>query len=202
MSKITIKPIRTDEWLPDRCLNGTEPFDPKVHMPAPGCPGMNYFRKMDRKALEQLYEHTISKYGGCGFIAWDAGKVIAYHNFFPFDIAREMKFFGCGEKTAEPDRTLVHNCLTIINGDYSRKGICRSLVKESVGWAKINGWKKFEVHMVLPDCERGWQSDQKSCLSFWQKFGFEISSEYEADNETRQFYSVTKRYSMLLSLDC
>ena len=29
---ITIKPIRVNEWLPDRCLNGLEPFDPKYQV--------------------------------------------------------------------------------------------------------------------------------------------------------------------------
>ncbi|HUX94170.1 MAG TPA: hypothetical protein VMV47_00445, partial [Bacteroidales bacterium] len=93
------------------------------------------------------------------------------------------------------------NCLTIVKGDYLRKGISSRLVKESIYWAKTNDWKRFEVHLVLPDCEKGWQSDQKSCLSFWQRFGFNIFKEYDADKETEQYYGVTKRYSLYLPLD-
>jgi hypothetical protein len=55
--------------------------------------------------------------------------------------------------------------------------------------------------LVLPDCEKGWQSDQKSCLSFWERFGFKIFKEYEADKGTKQFYGVSRRYSIYLPLD-
>jgi GNAT superfamily N-acetyltransferase len=104
---------------------------------------------------------TIDKYGGCGFVAWDKGKIIAYHNFFPMEIAQKIKFYGHGFGSPQPDKTLVHNCLTIVKGDYLRKGIASRLVKESINWAKTNDWKRFEVHLVLPDCAKGWQSDQK-----------------------------------------
>ena len=80
------------------------------------------------------------------------------------------------------------------------KGICSHLVKASIDWARNNGWKRFEAHLVLPNCEMGWQSDQKSCLSIWEKLGFRIFMEYDADTETKQLYGVTKRLSMYLSL--
>lgn len=198
---ISIRPIRVDEWLPDRCLNGLEPFDPNYHLPESGCPSINYSQKSNRETLEQLYQLTIDKYGGCGFVAWDKDKIIAYHNFFPLEIAQKNKFYGYGFDSLQPDYTLIHNCLTIVKGDYLRKGISSRLVKESINWARVNNWKRFEVHLVLPDCEKGWQSDQKSCLSFWKKFGFKIFKEYDADKATKQFYGVTKRYSMYLSLD-
>jgi len=198
---IKIKPIRLYEWLPDRCLNGLEPFDPNFHLPESGCSSINYFQKSNRETLEQLYQMTIDKYGGCGFVAWDKDKIIAYHNFFPLELAQKVKFYGYGFDSLQPDKTLVHNCLTIVKGDYLRKGISSRLVKESIYWAKTNNWKRFEVHLVLPDCEKGWQSDQKSCLSFWQRFGFNIFKEYDADKETEQYYGVTKRYSLYLPLD-
>ncbi|MCK9207067.1 MAG: GNAT family N-acetyltransferase [Salinivirgaceae bacterium] len=198
---ITIRPIRVDEWLPDRCLNGLGPFDPNYHLPESGCPSINYSQKSNRKTLEQLYQLTIDKYGGCGFVAWDKDKIIAYHNFFPLEIAQKNKFYGYGFDSLQLDNTLIHNCLTIVKGDYLRKGISSRLVKESINWARVNNWKRFEVHLVLPDCEKGWQSDQKSCLPFWKKFGFKIFKEYDADKATKQFYGVTKRYSMYLSLD-
>ena len=198
---VKIRPIRLGEWLPDRCLNGLEPFDPKSNLPRFGCPSINYSLKNNRETLEQLYQLTINKYGGCGFIAWDNDKIIAYHNFFPSEIAQKIKFYGFCSDSNQSDRILIHNCLTIVGGNYLRKGISSRLVKESLDWAKTNDWKRFEVHLVLPDCEKGWQSDQKSCLSFWERFGFRIFKEYKADKGTEKFYGVTKRYSMYLPLD-
>ena len=91
---IIVKPIKTGEWLPDRCLNGSEPFDPGSHTPACGCPNINYCRKNTRESLEQIYQSAIIKYGGCGFVAWEKEKIIAYHNFFPSEIARQIEFYG------------------------------------------------------------------------------------------------------------
>lgn len=197
---ITIKPINPDEWLPDRCLTGSEPFDPECHLPQAGCPGINYSLQNDRKTLEQLYRSAIKEYGGCGFVAWDNNKVIAYHNFFPSEIARKIKFYGYGIGLYNPDRVLIHNCLSIVRvRDYLRQGICSRLVETSIGWAKNNGWKRFEVYSVLPDSEIGWQSDQKSCLTFWKRLGFEVLNEYDADKMSKEYYGTTKRYSMYLS---
>jgi GNAT superfamily N-acetyltransferase len=198
---ITIRPIRVDEWLPDRCLNGLEPFDPKSKLPESGCPSINYSQKCNRETMKQLYQLTIDKYGGCGFVAWYKDKIIAYNNFFPLEIAQKIKFYGYGFDPPQSDSTLIHNCLTIVKGDYLRKGISSRLVKESINWARTNDWKRFEVHLVLPDCEKGWQSDQKSCLSFWERFGFRIFKEHMADEGSKQFYGVTKLYSMYLPLD-
>lgn len=197
---VSIRPIKLNEWLPDRCLNFSEPFDPKSYLPESGCPSLNYNRKMSRETLVQLYQLSINTFGGCGFVAWDKDKVIAYHNFFPAEIAQNIKFYGYGFDSARSEATLVHHCLTIVKGDYMRKGISSRLVKESIHWGKINRWKRFEVHLTLPDCEKGWRSDQKSCLSFWKQFGFRIFQEYDADEETERFYGVTKRYSMYLPL--
>jgi len=201
IDSIKIKPIKPDEWIPDRCLNGLEPFDPNNHMPESGCPSLNYFQENNRASLEQLYKVAINKYGGCGFVAWDNNKIIAYNNFFPIEVAKQIKFSGHGFDSTYNDKTLIHNCLTIVKGDYLRKGISSRLIKTSIDWAKANDWKRFEVHLVLPDCEKGWQSDQKSCLSFWEQFEFRIFKEYEADAETKQYYGVTKRYSIYLPLD-
>ncbi len=200
-SMIEIRPIKMNEWLPDRCLTGSEPFDPKNHLPECGCPSLNYCIKNDRDSLEQMYRTVINKYGGCGFIAWENEKIIAYHNFFPAETAQQIKFYGSSCRSAEPGKTLVHNCLTVVNGDHRRKGTASRLVLESVNWAKKNGWKRFEVRSVLPDCEKGWQSAQKSCLSFWERFGFQIFEEHAADKETEEYYGVTKSYSIYLSLD-
>jgi hypothetical protein len=201
IDSIIIKPIRLDEWLPDRCLNVTKPFNPIYSIPESGCPSINFCQKNSRKTLEQLYQLTINKYGECGFVAWDNDKVIAYHNFFPLEVAQKIRFYGYTSSSTPSDKVLIHNCLTIGKGSYSRKGICSRLVKASIDWAKTNNWKRFEVHLVLPDCEKGWQSGQKSCLTFWDQLGFRVFKEYDADKETKEYYGVTKCYSMYLSLD-
>lgn len=197
---IEIRRVKLDEWLPDRCLNGAEPFDPNTNLPQTGCSSLNCFKKNNRKALVQLYDSTIKKYGTCGFVAWYKNKVIAYINFFPKEEADRIKFYGYGFNSDSPEKTLVHNCLTIVKGDYLRKGISSRLVENSIAWGKANGWERFEVHSVLPDCEKGWQSSQKSCLSFWKRFGFKVFKKYDANDATRNYYGVTKIYSIYLPL--
>jgi GNAT superfamily N-acetyltransferase len=198
---ITIKPISLHEWLPDRCLNGSKPFNPAAERPQFGCPSLNYFKRNNRDTLEQLYQLALGKYGCCGFIAWVNNQIVGYHNFFSSELAQKIKFYGFGMEPNSSPKTLIHNCLTVVKGDYLRKRIGSKLVKESLNWAKMHGWERFEVHLVLPDCEKGWQSDQKSCVTFWERFGFNIYKEYEADNDTQKYYGVTKRYSMYLTFD-
>lgn len=134
-------------------------------------------------------------------MTWEGDNVIAYHNFFPREMAQEIKFFGWGTEEDTHEKTLVHNCLTMVRGRYFRKGICSSLVKHSLEWAKQNGWKRFEVHLVLPDCEKGWQGEQKTCRTFWEKLRFQVYRSQEADEETRRIFEVDTRYSMFITFN-
>ncbi|QQO07708.1 GNAT family N-acetyltransferase [Breznakiella homolactica] len=196
----TIKPITLDGWLPDRCLSGQEPFDPVSCPPEAGCPGINYSIKHNRETLERLYRSAIETYGGCGFITWERDRVIACHTFFPLQMAKDIKFYGHGSGADSSGRVLVHNCLTAVGGDYARKGIGSRLVTASLDWAKANGWDRFEVHRVLPASEKGWRADQKSCLPFWERFGFRVFREYEAEPEAEAYYGVKKQYSLCLAV--
>jgi len=200
-SEFVIRPISFDEWLPDRCLGGGQPFDPNAYSPEAGCSSLDWFYTHgSREKLEQIYREAIQDYGGCGFVTWDGNKVIAYHTFFPRKIAQKIKFFGWGTQEDTQKNTLVHNCITMVRGAYFRKGICSNLVRHSLKWAKENGWSRFEVHLVLPDCEEGWKSEQKTCRTFWEKLGFQVYRTEEADEGTRNAFSVDKRYSMYLTL--
>ena len=200
-SKFIIRPIRVDEWLPDRCLGGGVPFDAKVCEPEAGCSSIDWFYTHgSREKLEEIYQRAIREYGGCGFVTWEGDKVVAYHNFFPREMARQIKFFGWGTDEDNTEETLVHNCLTMVRGKYFRRGVCSSLVKYSLVWAKENGWERFEVHLVLPDCEEGWHGEQKTCRTFWEKLGFRVYRTQEADAETRHLFGVDVRYSMFLNL--
>lgn len=198
---LDIRPIAMDEWLPDRCLGGGIPIDARQLEPEAGCSSLCWFytatalgisreealarpleeikKEADghpscRDMLVGLYRETIEKHGGCGFVAWLDNKIIGYHNFFPREIARRVKFFGWGTDEDNTSQTLVHNCVTHVRGKYSRKKIGTRLVKRSLAWAKENGWKRFEVHLVFPDVEDGFQSEQKSCRTFWKKLGLSI----------------------------
>jgi GNAT superfamily N-acetyltransferase len=224
---LDIRPIAMDEWLPDRCLVGGEPIDPARLTPQAGCSSLCWFytatalgisreeslarplgevkEEADqdpacREMLVELYRETIETHGGCGFVAWLAGKIVGYHTFFPRDIARRIRFFGWGEDAGDFPATLVHNCITHIRGEYSRKKIGTRLARTSLAWAKDNGWTRFEVHLVLPDIEDGFRSEQKSCRTFWEKLGLSVYRTEPASEVTRDVYGVDVRYSMVADL--
>lgn len=225
---LVIRPIAMDEWLPDRCLGGGKPIDPTTLKPEAGCSSLCWFytatamglsrqeavarppeelktqasrHKPCRDMLEDLYREAIEDHGGCGFVAWLDGKIVGYHNFFPREIARKIRFFGWGHPEDTQPKTLVHNCVTHVRGPYSRKHVATRLIQQSICWAAENGWQRFEVHLVLPDCEEGWQGEQKGCTTFWEKLGFEVYRSEPADDETKRIFGVDTRYSMFLTLN-
>jgi GNAT superfamily N-acetyltransferase len=149
--------------------------------------------------LVELYRETIEKHGGCGIIAWYESKIVGYHTFFPRNISRRIKFFGWGGDNNNSNRTLIHNCITHIRGDYSRKKIGTRLARTSLTWAKENGWERFEVHLVLPDIENSFRNEQKSCRTFWEKLGLTVFRTIE-DQETQKTYGVPVRHSMAVDL--
>lgn len=198
---LDIRPISLDEWLPDRCLGGGIPLDPKDLFAEAGCSSLNWFYTYGiREKLVKIYREAIEEYGGCGFVAWLNNKIVGYHNFFPREMARKIKFFGWGKQEDASPYTLVHNCVTHIRGGYSRKKIGTRLVKHSLSWGKQNGWKRFEVHLVLPDIEDGYRNEQKSCRTFWEKLGLTVFRTEPASERTRNCYSVDVRYSMAVNL--
>lgn len=224
---LDIRPITMDEWLPDRCLGGGKPIDPSKLTLQAGCTSLCLFytatalgisrqesltqpadeikKKADREPacrsmLVELYRETIEKHGGCGFVAWYEGKIVGYHNFFPRNIARRIKFFGWGEDIDSSKLTLIHNCITHIRGDYRRKKIGTRLARTSLTWAKENGWERFEVHLVLPDVENGFRNEQKSCRTFWEKLGLTVFRTFSSDEETQKVYGVPVRHSMAVDL--
>ena len=223
---LDIRPIAMDEWLPDRCLGGGKPIDPTTLGLEAGCSSLCWFytatalgisreeslaRPLDeiheaasqnpacRRMLVELYRETIEKHGGCGFVAWLAGKIVGYHTFFPREIARRVRFFGWGQDADDDARTLVHNCVTHVRGTYSRRKIGTRLVQRSLAWAKANDWERFEVHLVLPDVEDGFQSEQKSCCTFWERLGLTVYRT-EEDEGTQEHYGVPVRHSMAADL--
>jgi len=199
-----IRPIRVEEWLPDRCMSIKEPLEIHNLTPQCGCPNLLFGESQirNRTEFEDFYHNVLNRFTCCGFIAWEKDRIIGYINFFPHEIAQKIKFYGWGETEGEQPDTLIHHCISIVqNLNYRRKGIGASLIRRSLGWAKTNQWKRYEVHRVLPDMDKGVASEQKSILSFWKKFGFSIIKEEEADEETKKYYGVDKRYSLALDID-
>lgn len=199
-----IRPICGKEWLPDRCMATGIPLHIRDSSPQYGCPGFLFGNPGIRNRIdfEDFYRNVLNRFSGCGFVAWEKGAVIGYTNFFPHGIAQKIKFYGWGEAEDEQPDTLVHHCVSIVqNPDYRHKGIGGNLLRHSLEWAKANKWRRYEVHHVLPDNEKGIADNQKSVLSFWRKLGFSISGEEEADNDTREYYGVNTRYSLALDLD-
>ncbi len=170
--------ISPDEWLPDRCIPPGAPLDPANLKPEHGCESLaEHCEKLapgSRELLEGLYRDTIDRFGCCGFVAWSERKIVGYNNFFPREVACDMKFHGWGTDQDAEQSTLVHNCISVLqNPTYRRKVIGTSLIKASLSWGKTNGWKRFEVHQVMPDDPENFETMQKSAVSFWRKLGFD-----------------------------
>ncbi len=188
-----IRPIRVDEWLPDRCMGPGDPIDPKTAKPEIGCGSLStHCEKLapgSREKLVALYRDVLDRFRCCGFVAWVGDCVVGYNNFFPREVARDIRFYGWGtEEDTEPS-TLVHNCISILsNPKFLRKGIGRNLIRHSLVWAKTNGWKRFEVHLVYPDHPEHYAGEQKSCPMFWRKLGFEVI-------RTKVDFFLVKRYA-------
>ena len=61
ISRFACRPISSDEWLPDRCLGGGKPFDPKANQPESGCASLDEFYTHGiRKKLEGIYRKAIN----------------------------------------------------------------------------------------------------------------------------------------------
>jgi hypothetical protein len=92
IGNLEIKPIKVDEWLPDRCLVWDEPFDPRENEPQAGCASLDRFcTHGSRSKLEDIYKEAIDSFNGCGFVVWEKKEVIAYHTFFPREIAQNVQ---------------------------------------------------------------------------------------------------------------
>ena len=172
-----IKPISPNEWLPDRCMPPGAPLEPASLTAEHGCGSLadhcEKFAPGSRELLEGLYRDTIARFGCCGFVAWSEGTIVGYNNFFPREVARDIRFYGWGTDEDSEPQTLVHNCVSVLrNAQYRRIGIGTALMKASIRWGQQDGWKRFEVHGVGPDHPETFENMQKSAISFWHKLGF------------------------------
>ena len=55
------------------------------------------------------------------------------------------------------------------------------------------------MHFVLQDVEDGFESEQKSCRTFWEKLGLTVYRT-EEDEATKEHYGVPVRHSMVVDL--
>ena len=203
IDQVEYRKIDSDQWLPDRCLSMNQPFDPKSSQPEAGCPSLSwYYTKINRHILEGLYQEVIGRFGCCGFVAWQGNLIVGFHNFFPRELANRVKFYGWGKDQDEKiTRTLVHNCISIVNSPfYRRKHIGTNLIQCSLEWGKQNKWERFVVHNVLPDNEKAFHSEQKSCVTFWRNFGFKIYRKEKAVEGLREKYGIKQMFSLYKEL--
>ena len=139
-----IRPIRLEEWLPDRCMPEGDPLDPDVLTPGCGCGSLSEhcekFAPGSRESLVSLYEDALARFGCCGFVAWVGKRIAGYSNFFPREIASDVRFYGWGGPEDAAPHTLIHNCISILrNPEHRRKGVGTGLIKHSLRWGKENG---------------------------------------------------------------
>lgn len=200
-----IRPISPAEWLPDRCMPGGPPLDPATLKAEAGCDSLTKhcekFTPGSRGLLEGLYRDVLACFGCCGFVAWYKGKIVGYNNFFPCEIAADVRFYGWGTEEDIAPRTLVHNCISILRNDkFRRKWIGTNLMLHSLRWSKSHRWERMVVHLVLPNLASGFANEQKSGQAFWEKLGFSVFRVEEACPATKEMYGVTERYSMAVDL--
>ena len=176
MSKIEIRPISLDEYLPDRCM-GSEPFDPSEVQRSRGCTSLSEVANLGTD-LETFYQQSIERYGGCGFVAWDGNLVVGHITFFSDEVARQVRFWGWGEEDLPVTHALVINCISVAtNPKYRRIGIGTRFVQSAMDWARENSWPRLEVHIVptgLGLSAPTWRSEQKGARPFWEQLGFRV----------------------------
>ncbi|MFW9854302.1 MAG: GNAT family N-acetyltransferase [Candidatus Thorarchaeota archaeon] len=201
--EIRYLPITADQWFPDRCLSIKQPLSVYRIKPETGCPSLSlFYTQGDRKILEDLYQGALERYGCCGHLAWQGDQVIGFNTFFPWELSRRIKFYGWGsDQIKAPGETLIHNCISLINhSKYRRKQIGSNLIKYSLNWGRNNGWKRFEVYNVLPNNNEAFTSEQKSCVSFWEKLGFSVFHTEKASDELNKLYNIHRVFYMYIGL--
>ncbi len=175
-----IRPISTSEWLPDRCLRLRGPLDPATTEPQGGCERLKgFFTGGQRDKLVALYEDCLLRHGCCGFVAWDGAQVVGYNTFFPKDWS-PTRPVPTGERR-QPG-ALHHHCISVVESEQvGEETIAEQLIQRTLGWARENGWERFEVQAVLPAslaCRRVLQVYDRA---FWEKMGLRATDEIEPE---------------------
>jgi GNAT superfamily N-acetyltransferase len=117
---------------------GSQPFDPSKIKKLQGCPSLSEVGNL-KTDLETFYRKVIGEYGGCGFVAWYRNLVAGHITFFPNEVARQIRFWGWGERDLPIVRALIINCISIASNEkYRRIGIGTHLVTSMINWAQEN----------------------------------------------------------------
>ena len=70
--------------------------------------------------------------------------------------------------TAYPDNETAFICFFMLNIKYQHKGIASRIIKESIEFLKIEGYKKIRL---------GADKGNPQSFSFWKKNGFKVISD-------------------------
>ena len=180
-----------DSYILDRCPLYA-PLDP-CHLTVDEYRSGGRFAWYGERAKQirrKFFTEVRAKYGNCVLFAWDHEKIVGFLIFLPKLVARKL-----GLKTSPEDelidKTLVYVCMQIVS-QYRNKGIGTKTVNALITWARQNGWKRIEVHMVGNDTGEAEAWRWKWALPKWKRMGFRITRKYEIKlpNKKAQFCSL------------
>jgi hypothetical protein len=180
------------------------PFDPKESAPMCGCPGINRGCANSRESLVGLYREAIHLYGGCGFVAWDRGKAVAYHTFLfvrngaKNDILRPWRGFGVRARDAWSICCPHHRAVRI----SAQRAYARALCRNRSLWASSRDFKKFMVQRRCPTVRRAGGRNKKAAFLSWNAVRLSIRERIRGRRSDAAISTGRRRaFSLSLPLD-
>lgn len=185
-----------DGYILDRCPLYA-PLDPfhlteDEYLPQVYGEGAKQIRRIffrQKEIRRKFFREVRAKYGNCVLFAWDHEKIVGFLIFLPKLVARKLALKTSPEDELI-DKTLIYVCMQIVS-QYRNKGIGTKMVNALITWARQNGWKRIEVHMVGNDTGEAEAWRWKWALPKWERMGFRITRKYEIKlpKKKAQFFS-------------
>ncbi len=175
-TRLDVRPISADEWLPDRCLRLKDSFDPSAAEAQAGCERLQaFFTNGRRERLVSLYEDCLLRFGGCGFVAWEGDQVAGYNTFFPKDWSPTRRHPVADLRAPG---TLHHHCISVVqSAQIGEDALASELLRRTFDWARENGWERFEVQAVFPTNLACQKVLAVYTQAFWEKLGLRVVAE-------------------------
>ena len=157
----------------------------------------------------QVYELLEEMYGVCMFQAWHDDLLVGWIGFRPKGAFDLDPFTDCichheddeefsriinDMRKVEADELWI-TCIQVRGTHYEkylRKGIGKALVRDTIQWARIAGYRRIQVGPVYNDALHPEVWHEKASRSFWESLGFEVvepsnQDESEAENAAVNF---------------
>jgi GNAT superfamily N-acetyltransferase len=133
-----------------------------------------------------MWVEIFDEVGGIGFTPFEGEKPVGQIIFLPKKYARRIGLSTC-RTNEDLEKTMVIGCLYVMQ-DYSNRGIASAMIRETIEFAKRNGYTRMEACVdPRPPAESGLNT---SFFPF-RKFGFvidEASPGWEFRPETRMCF--------------